>query len=221
MTASAKAIRKELIEIGKKLESKGQVIGPGGNTSARLGDIIYMKASGVCFEEATAADYVGVSLKTGELVDGKKKPTCEKLAHLNCYKARPDIGAVIHTHPALSVSYSWLGETLIPFTPDFVAIIGSPVPVVKYMLPAGEAIANKIMEAIKTHNAVFLENHGILCVGKNLKEAYYRTLLVEDSVKTVVGAKILGAIKYFDEKQIKELDTSDFEKYRRSLLKKQ
>lgn len=221
MIASAKAIRKELIEIGKKLEAKGQVIGPGGNTSARCGDVVYMKASGVCFEEAVPADYVGVSLKTGELVDGKKKPTCEKSAHLSCYRARPDIGAVVHTHPAFSVSYAWLGKTLVPFTPDFVAIIGSPVPVVEYMLPAGEAIAKKIMEQIKTHNAVFLANHGILCVGKNLKEAYFRCLLVEDSVKTIIGGKILGAIKYFDEKQIRELDTSDFEKYRRSLLKKQ
>ena len=221
MTASAKAIKKELVEIGKKLEAKGQVIGPGGNTSARLGDMVYMKASGVCFEEAVAADYVGVSLKTGELVEGKKKPTCEKLAHLNCYKARPDIGAVVHTHPAFSVAYAWLGETLAPFTPDFVAIIGSPVPVVKYMLPAGEVIAGKIMEAVRTHNAVLLENHGIICVGKNLKEAYFRALLVEDSVKTVLGGKLLGALKYFDEKQVRDLDTSDFEKYRRALLKKQ
>jgi len=220
MSASANAIRKELVEIGKKLEVKGHVIGPGGNTSALCGDVVYMKASGICFEDAVPADYVGVSLKTGELVDGKKKPTCEKLVHLNCYKARPDIGAVVHTHPAFSVSYAWLNETLVPFTPDFVAIIGSPVPVVKYMLPAGAPIANKIGEAIKTHNAVFLENHGILCVGKNLKEAYYRCLLVEDSVKTVIGGKILGALKCFDEKQIKELDTSDFEKYRRALLKK-
>ena len=221
MKASAKAIRKELVDIGKKLEAKGYVIGPGGNTSAICGDVVYMKASGVCFEDAAPADYVGVSLKTGELVDGNKKPTCEKLFHLNCYKIRKDVGAVVHTHPTFSVSYAWLGETLEPFTPDFVAIIGSSVPVIKYTLPAGNTLADKVTDVIKTHNAVFLENHGVICVGKNLKEAYFRTLLVEDSVKTIIGGKILGAVKLFNDSEIKALDTSDFEKYRRDLLKKQ
>ena len=220
MADNAKLIREELVAVGKKLEAKGQVVGPGGNTSAKCGEIIYMKASGICFEEAVTEDYVGVDLKTGKLVDGVKKPTCEKLMHLNCYKARPDVGAVVHTHPALSVSYAWQGKTLIPFTPDFVAVIGTAVPVLKYILPAGEEGALKIMEVIKTHNAVFLENHGILCVGKNLKEAYFRALLLEDSVKSLIGGKIFGKTKYFNKKQIRDLDTSDFENYRRSLLKK-
>jgi L-fuculose-phosphate aldolase len=213
-------IRKQLVEIGKKLDAKGYVVGPGGNTSARVGDVVYMKASGICFEEATINDYIGVDINSGEIVDGKKRPTCEILMHLGCYLARADVKAVIHSHPPLSIAYGMQGETMKQFTPDFVAMVNSPVPVIDYVITGGRELADKITPLIKTnHNGVFMCNHGLLTVGENLSEAYYRHVYIEDSVKSVVSAKILGKMKYMTDEQIKQLDEAEFEDYRRTLIK--
>ncbi len=212
-------IKKELVDLGKKLTDKGLVVGPGGNTSARLGNIIYMKASGITFEEATESDYIGVDLKTGEVVDGEKKPTCEILMHLGCYLVRNDIFAVVHTHPPYAIAYAMLGKTLKPFTPDFVAIINSDVPTIGYVIPAGRELADEVSKVVKKYNAVLMTNHGLLTVGTNLKEAYYRTQLIEDSCKTIISAQSLGKMKYFTEEEADAVDKLEAEDYRRTLLK--
>jgi len=222
-TTIIKNVKKELVEIGKKLSEKGFVIGPGGNTSVRVKsgsqDIVYMKASGICFETATEQDYIGIDLQTGDIIDGEKKPTCEILMHIGCYKIRNDISAVVHTHPPYSIIYAMSGKQLKAFTPDFVAIVASKVPVIKYVKPGGKELADEVSRVIKKYNAVFMTNHGLLTVGSNLKEAYYRTLFLEDSCKILIYAKLLGKMKFFTEKEYNELDNLDAEKYRRKMLK--
>ena len=212
-------IKKQLVEIGKKIADKGLVVGPGGNISARAGNIIYMKASGICFEEAKVSDYIGVDLKTGKIVDGNKKPTCEIAMHLGCYLERKDIGAVVHTHPPIATAVGMQDIILRPFSPDLAALAGD-VPTIKYIVPGGKELAEEVGKVIKKHNAVLMCNHGLLTVGSNLKEAYYRTLLIEDACKTFVAAKMLGKMKFFTRAQIEQINNLKAESYRKALLKK-
>jgi len=219
-TAEIKKAKNELVKIGKRISKMGFVVGPGGNTSVRVGNIILMKASGVSFEEAVPDDYVGVDLKTGKQVSGKKKPTCEIGMHLSCYRNREDVNAVIHCHPPLSVAWGMQGEPLRPFNPETVAIICSIVPVLPYMVSVSDKFVIEITKLIKKHNAAFLANHGLVAVGSNLKEALYRTILIEDSIKTIIAAKTLGKMRYFSADETKIIDESDFEQFRRKLLRK-
>ena len=195
-------------------------MGPGGNTSARVGDTVYMKASGVSFEEAVPMDYVGVDVNTKKMVDGVKKPTCEIDMHLICYKVRKDVGAVVHTHPIYATAYAMQDKPMKQFTPDFTAIICSDIAWLPFMMPSSPDTAGRVGEVIKNHNALLIKNHGLVTVGKNLKEAYYRTLLVEDSIKTYFIATMMGNMTFFPEDIRKAIDNSDFEDYRRKLLKK-
>ncbi|HOJ93519.1 MAG TPA: class II aldolase/adducin family protein [Dictyoglomaceae bacterium] len=211
---------KELVEIGRKIAEKGLVVGPGGNISERLGDVVYMKASGICFESAKEEDYVGVDLNTGKVVDGRLRPTSEMWMHLECYKVREDVSAVIHTHPVFSIAYAFQGEPLKPFTPDMVALLGSEIPVIEYVVPGGKEFASEVGKVIKNCNGVLVKNHGLVTVGSNLKEAYYRTLLIEDGIKMVIFAKLLGKMQFFTEEQIEEIDNLEAEKYRKKLLKR-
>jgi len=212
-------IKKELVYIGKKLADKGFVVGPGGNTSFRLGNVVYMKVSGACFEDTLESDYIAVDIKTGKNIKDNRKPTCEIQMHLGCYLVRKDISAVIHTHPPYSIAYAMQGKTLKAFTPDFVGIISSNVPTIKFAVPSSKDIANKISNVIKNHNAVLMANHGLLAVGSNLKEAYYRTLYVESACKTAAIAKILGKMNFFTDKIYKQMDTLEAEVYRRKIIK--
>ncbi len=223
MYTKRNVIKTELVDIGRRITSKDLVIGPGGNTSARLvvnnKNIIYLKASGKCFEDAKVNDYVGVDLKTENVVDGKLKPTCEINMHLICYHVRNDVHAVVHTHPTYATAYGMLEKSLKAFTPDFIAVVGLEVPVVKYTVPAGKELALGVSKHIKNNNAVFLMNHGLLTVGSNLKEAFYRTLIIEDAAKTYFVATMLGKFKLFTIQQAQQIDNLDAERYRRKLLK--
>ena len=213
-------IRKQLVEIGKKIADKELVVGPGGNISARVDNIVYMKASGICFEEAKTSDYIGVDLKTGDIVCGNKKPTCEIAMHLGCYLERKDISAVIHTHPPIATAVGMQEITLSPFSPDLAALVGD-VPTIKYVVPGGRELAEEVRNVIKKHNAVLMCNHGLLTVGSNLMEAYYRTLLIEDACKTFVAAKSLGKMKFFTKKEAEQINNLKAESYRKRLLKEE
>jgi len=218
---SAEQARAELVEIGRLIEQKDLVVGPGGNTSARVGDTIYVKASGKSFEEAEPSDYVGVGLHTGELVDGDLKPTSEIAMHRGCYLVRDDIRAVVHTHPPFAVGVASAGKTIEPISPDFVALLGREIPLVDYVVPTGQEIADAVVPVIKDHVAVLLANHGVVTVGGTLREAYYRNLFVESAAKSVVAAAGLGGLRALSMEDVAEIDGLATEKYRRDLLKKQ
>ena len=94
-----KNLVKNLIAIGRKIESCGLVIGEGGNISARCGDVMYIKRKGVSLAGKKLADYIPVEIKTGKIIGKIGEPSTEIDMHLACYKARKDIGAVVHTHP--------------------------------------------------------------------------------------------------------------------------
>ena len=215
-----KELKSELVRYGRRISERALVIGPGGNISARLGNTVYMKASGIAFEDAKESDYIGVNLQTGKVIEGELRPTSEYQMHLLCYMTRKDVGAVIHSHPPLSVAYGMLGRTLKPHTPDFVAYIKTDVPVIGYVIPTGRELAEAVSRIIKKHNGVLMMNHGLLTVGTNLKEAFYRTLLIEDTVKTLIAAKIMGKMKFLTGEQVRGINNLKAEAYRRALLKK-
>ncbi len=216
---SPKTAKKDLVKYGKLIAGKGLVVGPGGNISQRAGNTVYLKASGVSFEDAKEKDYVGVDLKSGKLVDGTTKPSCEILMHLGCYIAREDIRAVVHTHAPISMAAANRGVPLKPLYPDFAALVGKEVPVIRYIIPAGKELADEVIKEIKSHNGILMANHGVLTVGNNLKEAYYRMLLIEDASKTLLASYIFGKVKFLTEEEIEGVNKLEAEDYRKALLK--
>jgi L-fuculose-phosphate aldolase len=210
---------RKLVEAGRKLSNAGVVIGPGGNLSIRVGNIVYIKKSGACIEDARASDYVGVDILTNRQISGKGKPSCETSMHLGCYKARADIKCVMHTHGPYAIAYGMQKKTLKAFFPDQDTLLGE-VPVLPFLWPGSKEMALQTAAAIKNHNAVFLANHGLLAVGANSDEAYYRTMLSEMSVKTLIAAGAFGGVKLFNKNQLAVMAKSDEGKYRREVVKK-
>lgn len=211
-------VREELAAWSRRLQDKGLVIGPGGNTSMRSGDVMYVKPSGLSFEECGPDDYVGVSLETGEVVFGSRRPTCEVAMHLLCYKVRPDINAVVHTHPPIATGVASSGADLRPMYPDFVALLDT-VPVIPYIIPAGNELAEAVAEVIKNHDAALMCNHGVITVGATMREAVYRNELVEDACKTLVAAMTVGTPRFLTAEEIEGIRNLEAEDYRKALLK--
>ena len=75
--SEASEVRRELVYYARKMMAEGLVAGPGGNMSARAGDVMVISPSGYSFEEAEESDYVGVDIPSGQIVEGDKRPSSE------------------------------------------------------------------------------------------------------------------------------------------------
>jgi L-fuculose-phosphate aldolase len=211
--------RQELLVYGRKIAERLLVVGPGGNTSVRADKAIVVKTSGCAFEDCTEDDYIPIDITTGDVVGSDKKPTCEIYMHIACFLKRPDVNAVVHTHPPIATGIASAGKTLPPIYPDLIALVGAEIPVLPYIVPSGKALANAVAEVITDHNAVLLSNHGLLTVGVNLREAYFRNLLVEEACKTWLAARAAGEPYILTPEQVHEVDHLEAEDYRRALLR--
>ena len=120
-------ILEQLVEYGKKMIEKQLVVGPGGNISARDGEYAYLSPSGMSVGELVPEDYVKVNIRTGEVTPGPHRPTSEMPLHLECYRRREDVRAVIHAHPAVATGLATGGVKVRPMTPDFVAYVGKVI----------------------------------------------------------------------------------------------
>ncbi|MCX8083273.1 MAG: class II aldolase/adducin family protein, partial [bacterium] len=163
---------------------------------------------------------VKVNLKTGEIFS-ELRPTCEISMHLGIYLTRPEVKAVIHTHPPITVGLISAGIKFKPFFPDYVAILGKDVPVIDYVVPAGEEIRKAVCKEIKKVNVVLLKNHGVVAVGESIKEAYTRSLIVEEAAKSILVGICCGKLRYFTEKEINQIENLQAEDYRKAILKNQ
>jgi L-fuculose-phosphate aldolase len=193
-------IKKELIKYGKLLYAERFVIGAGGNISARSKRRIFIKASGVSLKSSCFRDYNAVDIATGAPECAKKPCSVEIPMHLACYRARPDIGAAIHTHPVYATVLGMLTKKLGAVSYEFVCAFKSGVPVLEYKESGSRALADAVARAIKKHNAVILKNHGVMVVGNNVKEAYERSLVLERACRTYVLSKLSGKVSLIDER---------------------
>jgi L-fuculose-phosphate aldolase len=190
--------REECVAFGRRIAAHGLVVGPGGNLSVRVGDEIVVKASGVAFEEAGPDDYVAVNLADGRCDSEARKPTCEVLMHRKCYELRADVGAVAHTHSPFATGVASSGQPL---------------------KAAGMELARALGGVIGSANAVLLANHGVVAVGVNLREAFYRVLLIEEAAKSLVAASAVGTPRFLTDKEIEEIRQLGAEKYRIGLIR--
>ncbi len=214
-----KKTREQLSQYGKKLVEKGLVAGPGGNISARDREYVFLSPSGFFLDEIEEKDWVKVNLNTGK-VYGDLRPTCETSMHLGIYLERKEVRAVIHTHPPITVGLISAGVRFKPVFPDYVALLGREIPMVDYVVPAGEKIRKAVVEKIRRYNTVLLKNHGVVCAGETLKEAFVKSWLVEEAAKTIFVGKVAGNLKCLNLREIEDVENLEAEDYRKALLKK-
>jgi L-fuculose-phosphate aldolase len=197
-------IKKQIVEIGKRLFQKGFVAANDGNISVKLNNRIIvtptMKSKGFL----KVNDLVTTDFK-GKRIEGKLKPTSELLLHLFVYKKREDVGAVIHAHPpystALAVAGMELPENILPE----VYISLGKIPLASYGTPSTEELPDSISRLIMKHDAILLKNHGVVAVGKELEEAYFKLEKVEHFAQVFFIAKSLGKVNRLTPKQMNQL----------------
>jgi len=184
----------ELVKYGKLIYAQNLVAGCGGNISVRVKDSVYIKASGVSLENSKETDYNKIDIKTGKTACIKKPCSVEVPMHLACYKARPDIRAVVHIHPVYGTILSMLIKKLGFVSYELMCALSTKVPVIGYKKSGSMELARAVGNMIKKHNAVLLKNHGAIVVGHSLREAFERSVVLERACKIYILSKLAGKV---------------------------
>ncbi|MFH1790909.1 MAG: class II aldolase/adducin family protein, partial [Candidatus Omnitrophota bacterium] len=172
-------LRQRLIAVSRKIADEGLVVGPGGNISMITSDrrIVLIKASGKSFEDMKPEEYIGVDLETGMLVEGlgELKPSTEVTIHCALYRSRPDIQAVVHTHPPVATGIASANTTFL--------VNGQKARRIGYVTPGGPAFARAVSGNMLDTDYLTITGHGSVTVGKDLDEAFVKSVELEKAAE--------------------------------------
>jgi L-fuculose-phosphate aldolase len=181
------------VEYGKLLYQKGLTVGTAGNISARgENGTMLITPTNTCKGMLTEDGLVSIDIKEGKVLSGGR-PSIETPFHLAFYRARPEINAVIHTHPVFCTALAVKGIKIQPaMTPEGLLVLGRDVPTVPYATPGTDDLAKVLSNALKTSDAFILEKHGAIAVGKNMREAFHRMETLEFMAQLQFNLHALG-----------------------------
>jgi L-fuculose-phosphate aldolase len=141
----------------------------------------------------------------GNILNFEQKPSSELPMHLEIYRQRPEINAVIHAHPPFATAFTVTGNSLSePILPEVVMMFGE-IPTAPYATPSTQESAESIRHLVKDYDAILLDHHGAVTYGKSLEDAFYKMEKLEHAAKTVLAAKSLGTPKTLDDNQLSKL----------------
>ncbi|MCK4880886.1 MAG: class II aldolase/adducin family protein [Bacteroidales bacterium] len=188
-------IRQQIIDGGVRLVKEGLVARTWGNISIRLDEThMLITPSGRTYEDLTPDDIVLVNYHTSKW-EGTIKPSSEKELHCEIYRTRKKIHAVIHTHQMNASTVAAAHREVPPILDDMAQIIGPSVRVAEYALPSTKKITKRTVRALKGRNAALMANHGAVCVGRDLEEAFVVCQVLEKACKAFIEAEFLGGAK--------------------------
>jgi L-fuculose-phosphate aldolase len=194
-TEELKPVRQQIIAGGLRLVKEGLVARTWGNISIRVDDShMLVTPSGRSYEDLTPGDIVLVNYHTSEY-QGHIKPSSEKELHCEIYRTRKEIHAVIHTHQMNASTVAAARREVPPILDDMTQIIGPTVRVADYALPSTKKITRKTVRALKGRNAALMANHGAVCIGRDLEEAFVVCQVLEKACKAFIEAEFLGGAK--------------------------
>lgn len=192
---SEEKIKEDIVNVMRNLYRRGLVSALSGNASIRVAgtNYVWITPSGVFKGGLKVEDLVKIDLN-GNVVEGFRKPSSEWRFHVAIYKARPDINAVIHAHNPITVAYSIAGLRLDESLLSEVMIFIKRIEYIPYVEPGTEALARLVGEKAATGcNAIVLEKHGVIGMGRDIYEAE----MVVESLEDLAYAQFLSKLVKF------------------------
>ena len=198
-------IKNEIIKYGDIVDIKGFSPGTSGNISCRFEDKIVISASGSSNGDLAYEDLVVIDFD-GNVVDGDKKASSEKMLHVEFYKKRPDVSGIIHVHPPFLSSFAAARKGLEePVMAENVYYFGK-IPLADYALPSSKALVDNTAKYFDKYNAVLMANHGFIVGDVDIAQAYLKLELAESYAQVVLNATLLGGPVLLTEKEVAEIE---------------
>ncbi len=186
------AIRKSIIEAGRRLVREKLITRSWGNISVRVDDRnMLITPSGRTYENLKPEELVLMNYHTFRY-EGHVKPSSEFHMHAEIYKQRKNVRAIIHTHQMNATTVATARREVPPIIDDMIQIIGPSVRVSPYTTAGTKKFAKQAVKALKGRQAALLANHGAVCVGRTLDEAFVVSEVLEKACKAFIEAEFLG-----------------------------
>lgn len=196
--------KSELINLGKLLHERNYTPGYSGNISVRCDDRIIITTSGSANGFLTESDFVEIDFDGNLLGDGKK-PSSEKMLHVEYYKTRPDINCVVHVHSTALSSFAASSKDLMqPVMIENVCYFGG-IPLAEYGMPSSVELVEATSKYFKDYTVVLMKNHGVIVGGSSIQDAYLKLEMAEEYAKTVIYANVLGGTKSLSDYEVNKL----------------
>lgn len=174
-------LRQEIVKIGRMMYEKDLILASDGNISARLGHGRFLLTPSGLHKGLLEPDQLIIVNEAGKKIGGPRglNPTSELPMHLESYRVRPDVTAVVHAHPPYAVTLSIAGISMADcLLPEAIVFLGT-IPTTNYATPSSEENAQLVREYIGSHDGIVLQRHGSLTVGTSPMQAFMRLETLE------------------------------------------
>lgn len=184
--------KRMVIHTALEIKQSGLISLSGGNVSMRMPNgHILITPSGTSYETMRERDVVVVDSK-GNRIEGKLRESVDTVALLYIYEHMPKVNAIIHTHQPYATAVGLLGDVFPAAVTTLANVTLGEVNVAPYCSAASLDMGVQTVNYIGERRAVILKHHGVITIGKDLKEALYAAVYMEDAAKTYLAAKAAG-----------------------------
>ncbi len=161
--------REQVLATARGMNAAGINRGSAGNVSARCECGFLITPTGLSYDEISAADIVTMTLDGG--FSGARKPSSEWRFHRDIYAARPEAGAVVHAHSPFATALACMELAIPPFHYMIARFGGAEVRCAAYATFGSQELSDQALKALAGRSACLLAHHGMLVVGRDLKQA--------------------------------------------------
>ena len=207
MTDDLAGIRADIVEVGRRLWTRGFVASNDGNISVRIAPDRLLVTPASVSKGFMSPEMMVVTDLDGAVISSApgRKPSSEIQMHLVAYRARADVGAVVHAHPPLSTGFAVAGIPLDrAVLAEVVTTLGS-IPIAEYGTPSTDELANAVAPYVRVHDGLLLANHGALALGRDLYAAYYKMETIEHFARISLVARMLGRERLLSREEVERL----------------
>ena len=205
MAESLDRLRADIVEIGRRLYTRGFCASNDGNISIRFADDRVLTTPKSVSKGYMTPDMMVVVDLDGRKVSGERDASSELLMHLEVYHQRPDARAVVHAHPPLATGFAVAGVPLDrAVLAEVVTTLGS-IPIAGYGTPSTPELPVAVRQYIKVHDGLLLANHGALTIGADVYAAYYKMETVEHFARISLVARLLGGERLLSQEEVLRL----------------
>jgi L-fuculose-phosphate aldolase len=204
--------RADIVEVCRRIYARGYAAASDGNVSVRLGpDRVLTTPSGLSKGYLTPDQLIAIDLESRRLppfttANRDLKPSSEIKMHLEAYRQRPDISAVVHAHPPVATACTLAGVSLARCILPEVVLTLVAIPTADYATPSTSEVPDSIRELIRDYDALLLERHGALTVGKDVYDAYFKLEKVEHTAEITLAARQMGRVRGMASEEVRKIE---------------
>lgn len=201
------ALRRIIVKYSKRMGEAGWGANHLGNLTARLDrNRVLLTPTAYCKQDITEEDLVVVDMSTGKQVSGRNRPFSELALHLEYYKVRDDVQAVIHAHPPATCAFATAGIEIEPrLSAEALITLGDRIPLAPAALPGRLESQQQVRTLARLFDVILLGNHGVIACGEDLEQAYLRIELTEHLATVQHQAMLLGSVRTIPDAWVADL----------------